>query len=125
MSPTQRSLAWLRLRGYTAQVVEKWNPHAKIRQDLFGCIDVVACFPGVLVGVQACAGSSVSARLKKALAEPRLVDWLRAGGAFVVHGWRKVGAKGKRKQWDVRSVWVRLDRNTNTMQASEDEQCSK
>jgi len=27
-SPTQRSLAWLRARGYIAQVVERWNPHA-------------------------------------------------------------------------------------------------
>lgn len=36
MSPAQRSLAALKQLGYRAKVVEKWNPFAKIRQDLFG-----------------------------------------------------------------------------------------
>jgi hypothetical protein len=46
MSPTQRTLAECRKRGWVCQVVEKWNPHARIRQDLFGCIDIVALVPG-------------------------------------------------------------------------------
>ena len=41
-SPTQRSLKLLRDEGYTAQVVERWNPHARVRQDLFGVIDTAA-----------------------------------------------------------------------------------
>jgi hypothetical protein len=36
MSPTQRSLAHLRRLGYQARVVERWNPFARVRQDLFG-----------------------------------------------------------------------------------------
>ncbi len=44
-SPTSRSLAECRKRGWTAQVVEHWNPHAHIRQDLFGVIDIVALIP--------------------------------------------------------------------------------
>lgn len=62
MSPTQRSLAHLKALGYHAKVVEKWNPFAKIRQDLFGA-DVLALKPGepVLV-VQATPGSNHAAR---------------------------------------------------------------
>jgi len=37
-SPTQRTLKKLRDEVYLAQVVEKWNAFAKIRQDLFGII---------------------------------------------------------------------------------------
>lgn len=108
MSPTQRSLAWLRERNACAQVVERWNPHARVRQDLFGVIDIVSVLPGRIIGVQACAGASVSARVKKSLAEPRLRAWLDAGGLFVVHGWRKTGPRGKRKEWALRMVWIQV-----------------
>ena len=109
MSPTQRTLALLRKYDLTAQVVERWNPHARIRQDLFGCIDIVAVGDGMRVtGIQACAGASVAARLKKAMAEPRLKLWLNSGGTFEVWGWRKVGKAGKRKTWAVRKVSVCL-----------------
>ena len=37
-SPTQRTLKYLRDKGYTAQVVEHWNAFAKRRIDLFGVI---------------------------------------------------------------------------------------
>jgi hypothetical protein len=58
MSPTARSLAHLKALGYQAKVVEKWNPFAKIRQDLFGA-DILALKPGepVLV-VQATTDSA-------------------------------------------------------------------
>ena len=36
MSPTARSLAWLRDGGWTAGVVERWNPGARVRQDFLG-----------------------------------------------------------------------------------------
>ena len=40
---------------------------AKVRQDLFGVIDVVAIHPDLgIVGVQACAGGSHAARRTKA-----------------------------------------------------------
>jgi hypothetical protein len=54
MSPTARSLAHLRELGYKARVVEKWNPWAKVRQDLFGG-DLIGLKPGepvlVVLGV--------------------------------------------------------------------------
>ena len=41
-SPTQRTLKRLRDLGYLAEVVERWNPHAKVRNDLFGFGDVMS-----------------------------------------------------------------------------------
>lgn len=100
MTPTQRALADLREEGWTAQVVEKWNPYARIRQDLFGCIDIVAVkADGGILGVQACAGASHAARVTKAKAEPKLAVWLAAGGKFQVWSYAKRGARGKRKVW--------------------------
>ena len=124
MTPTQRTLAECKRRGWIAQVVEKWNPHARVRQDLFGCIDIVACVPvsypskkhplegidvfipteqpSYILGIQACAGSSHAARKTKALAEPRLRAWLGAGARFEVWSWSKRGPRGKRKTWQLR-----------------------
>ena len=41
-SPTQLSLKKLREEGYIVAVVEHWNSFARIRQDLFGFIDLLA-----------------------------------------------------------------------------------
>jgi len=101
MSPTARSLKYLRDNGYTAQVVERWNPYAKIRQDLFGIIDIVAVkdkVPGVL-GVQATSASNIFARIKKSLECPHLQAWLGSGNRLEVWGWAKRGPRGQRKVW--------------------------
>ena len=47
-SPTELSLRWLRAddRFTLVQVVEHWTPHARIRQDLFGIVDILAIGPG-------------------------------------------------------------------------------
>lgn len=89
--------------GWTAQVVEKWIPQARRRVDLFGCIDMIV-LDGQQgpIGVQACAGSSHAARMKKALAEPRLQTWLNSGARFEVWSWAKQGKRGKRKVWTCR-----------------------
>ena len=43
MTPTARSLAFLRRCGHSADVVERWIPlRDNVRRDLFGFIDVVA-----------------------------------------------------------------------------------
>lgn len=117
-SPTQRTLAHCRKLGFRVQVVERWVPfrgtdpetgeprRGGVRQDLFGCIDLVALdgLPGVL-GIQACAASSAAARMAKALCEcDALMEWLRVGNRFEVWGWAKRGPAGKRKLWTVRRV---------------------
>ena len=86
-SPTQRSLAELRKRGYRAQVVEKWNPFAKIRQDLFGVIDVIGVGNGETVGVQATSASNVSARVRKMSEAEAVPDLRKAGWKLLVWGW--------------------------------------
>jgi hypothetical protein len=91
-SPTQRSLKRLREMGYTVQVVEKWNPHAKIRQDLFGFIDVLAIRKGEVLAVQACAGGDASRRVQK-IADHENVGIVRQAGIRIeVHAWRKLAS---------------------------------
>lgn len=102
MTPTQRALAHCRSLGYTAAVVEKWNPHAKVRQDLFGVIDVLALTPAGILALQVCAGASHSARRAKILAEPRAASWVKAGGLLELWSYSKRGARGRRKQWVLR-----------------------
>ena len=103
-SPTARTLALLRAQGFTAQVVERWNPHSRTRQDLYGTGDVLAFDQNGTLLVQACAGASTAARCKKAAANPNLAAWLseRLARQFVVIAWRKIGPRGKRKTWQPR-----------------------
>jgi hypothetical protein len=108
-SPTQRSLKWLRQRGFTAAITERWNPHAKLRQDLFGFIDIVALSSICgIVAVQTTSGPNMAARISKIRDLLAAKVWLDAGGMIIVHGWRKVGARGKRKLWECREVRLEL-----------------
>lgn len=100
-SPTARTLAYLRKDSYTCQVVEVFNQYARVRIDLFGCIDIVAIktgIPGVL-GIQATSRSNMSAREKKILAIPAAKLWLETGNGLWVVGWSKMGKAGKVKHW--------------------------
>lgn len=91
MTPTQRSLKYLRDAGYTVAIVEHWNSFVRIRQDLFGFIDLLAIRRGETLAVQVTA-AGVSARLKKIAGLP-VVDRVReAGWRIEVHGWRKNAA---------------------------------
>lgn len=109
MSPTQRSLKYLRDQGWVhVQVVERWNPYARIRQDLFGFIDILAMGPLGTLAVQTTSGSNVSARVQKITALPAAKAWVQVSNRWIeVHGWRKVGERGKRKTWEVRVVDVK------------------
>jgi hypothetical protein len=62
-----------------------------------------------LMGIQATTASNLSARVTKALAEPRLFTWLAAGNRFLAHGWAKKGARGARKLWRVNVREFELD----------------
>src|SRR5207302_11145166 len=98
-SPTQRTLKHLRAVGYPlVERVERWNSHARVRQDLFGVVDVLAVGPDVL-GVQVTSGSNVAARVRKLTDSPALPVLRKAGVRVLVHGWRKV-----RGRWRLREV---------------------
>lgn len=90
-TPTQRTLAEMRKRGYVCEVTEKWNPFARIRQDLFGFIDVLCLGDGEIIGVQATSAGNVSARVKKIADHENVGAVRKSGMRLLVHGWN--GAK--------------------------------
>lgn len=105
MTPTARTLKWFRDQGWIACVVERWLPQARKRIDLFGWCDVVALQPhtGELVGVQVTSAANLVARLQKAQALAVFWSWC-LGHRAEFHGWRRVGARGKRKLWNLRRL---------------------
>lgn len=138
ITPTQLTMREIKRRGWIAGIVEKVVPYSFIKQDLFGCIDIVAIehaegvsidsgalVPGVIVnvvtrhgakpisiiGIQATSaltGGNHAARRAKILAEPRARAWLEAGGKLEVWSWRKAGARGERKLWTLRREPITL-----------------
>lgn len=100
-SPTQRTLNMLREQGYSAQVVERWQPQSRRRIDLFGVIDVVAMDGTKTIGVQTTSAANVGHRREKILAEPLALKWLQSGNRLFIHGWRKRRLKrgGKAMRW--------------------------
>ena len=100
-SPTTRTLKKMRDQGYLAAVVEKWNPHVKVRNDLFGFIDVLAISDNETVAIQTTSYSNMSKRIKKIQEHENVGAVRKAGWKIVVHGWRKV-----KNRWQVREVDV-------------------
>lgn len=101
-SPTQLSLKELRKTCTAVQVVEKWNPHARIRQDLFGFVDILALDGAETIAVQSTSWANVSSRAKK-IAESDLVGAVReAGWRILIHGWRK----GKNGRYELKTLDV-------------------
>lgn len=100
MSPTQRTLADLKARGYRAGIVERWIAFRKIRIDLFNIIDIVAIKPttidgpGHVLGVQS-TGQAFSEHLKKLTIEKadETRAWLESGARLELYGWRKLKVK--------------------------------
>ena len=103
MTPTARTLEELRRQGYTPAVVEHWNPWAKIRQDLYGFIDVLAVKEGEsgVLAIQTTSTDHSANRMTKAQASPNLRVWLACGNRFEVWGWAKRGPRGERKTWQL------------------------
>lgn len=98
-SPTQLSKRHLEAQGYKVWITEHWNSFARIRQDLFGFIDLLALRGDETLAVQTTSYSNVSARVRK-IADHENVSAVRdAGWSISVHGWHKVGSR-----WQVRVV---------------------
>jgi hypothetical protein len=92
-SPTQRSLEYLREQGYHCEIVEKWNPWRRIRQDLWGWCDILAIRRDEVLAVQV-TSSGVAARIKKIQESDTVLRVREAGIRVEVHGWTK-RANGK------------------------------
>ena len=89
-SPTQRSLKYLRNLGYHCSIVERWNPHTRIRQDLFGFADLLCIKEGFSPLLVQVTSSGWSSRIRKIQAEPLSKLALASGFEIEVHGWRKL-----------------------------------
>lgn len=90
ISPTQLTLRHLRSEGWPlVQVVEHYNPHARVRNDLFGVGDVLAVRPSKTLLVQTTTSDHVADRIRKVQEHPNLPHLLEAGWFVVCHGWAK------------------------------------
>lgn len=96
LSPTQLTVRNLKERGFLPAIVEKWNPHVKIRQDLYGFIDVIGVKDGETIGVQATTFKNRLARVKKCADHDNIGPVRDANWTLEVHGWRKV-----KNKWEV------------------------
>lgn len=114
----QRSREKLKELGYATWITEKpFNPYTKRREDLFNLFDLVAIRDDIagVTGIQAC-GEDVSDHVCKVLKgyvgskgdeippNPHLRIWLKSGNRAFIWAWRKRGAQGKRKLWELREV---------------------
>lgn len=94
-------------------VVEKWNAYTKQRQDLWGFGDILAIRGNETLIVQTTSGVNVSKRIQKIGSHPCNVIaefWLESPTRRIeVHGWRKVGPRGKRKVWECRVMSATLE----------------
>lgn len=111
MSPTQRTLKELKTLGFQSHIVERWNAYARVRVDVFGFGDILACYPGVgVLLIQATSGTNHSKRKDKIVAEPMARTWLDSGGRIEVWSFakkrttslRKNGTRGTSKVWMLR-----------------------
>ena len=111
-SPTKRTLDLVRKEGFIASVVEKWNAYVKIRQDVFGFGDVLACNPDTgphrgLWLLQATTVAHHAERRAKILGIKEAQTFLKSGGRIAVVSWDKRGAG--RKLWTPRWEEITLD----------------
>ncbi len=98
-SPTQRTLAEMRKRGFLCAVVEKFNSFTKTRNDLFGFIDILCIAEGSIIGVQATSDDNLSKRVVKINTHENIAAVRASGIKILVQGWRKKG-----NRWQVREV---------------------
>lgn len=101
MSPTQLTLRKLKSEGYTTvEITEHWNSWARVRQDLFSIIDVLAVKDGVTTGIQVTSKANANARIKKIANSEHISNLRDAGWKILVHGW----FKNKSNKWEVKEI---------------------
>jgi hypothetical protein len=101
-SPTQLTLRQLRTDGWPlVAVVEHFNPHAHIRQDLFGIIDVLAVGPNGTLAIQATSTPHIAERVRKLAEHDNIAHIREAGWQIHVWGWHKKAGRWQVKQIDV------------------------
>ena len=106
LSPTSRSLRYLREKGYVCQIVEHFHFYMKRRIDLFGFIDILAIKGKETLAIQTTANmSNAQVRVRKILNSEYYKLVKNAGWKIEVHGWRKL-VIGKFKNGKNKKGWV-------------------
>lgn len=118
ISPTQRTIAYLKDQGIICAICERWItnpglPGGGIRKDLFGFIDIISISKADgIIGIQSC-GSDYSGHIKKITEEKadEVLAWLEAGGKLQLIAWRKVKKVrgGKLMIWAPRIKEITVD----------------
>ena len=118
MTPTQRTIAYLKNQGIICGVVERWIPNPRmpgggIRRDLFGFIDIISISKADgIMGIQSC-GQDFSGHYKKITEEKadEVAAWLDSGGKLQLVSWRRVKAKrgGKLMIWQPRIKEIKME----------------
>lgn len=113
MSPTRRTLLYLRKFGYLCAAVEKFIPKVNIRRDLFGFADVFAvrARPRTFLLVQCTSIDHLTDRVEKVCSAPALRFWLAAGGRVEVWGWFRNG-----RYWHVHRIEVKRQDKVEAVQ---------
>jgi len=118
ISPTALTLKYLRDRGMTARVVERWVKFGQgggIRRDIFGA-DLMALTKDCIIGIQAGAGQHHAEKVRHAIAHPEVRLWLASPSrVFQVWTWsqrvafNKDGGKRKKPRWTPRVTEIYLE----------------
>jgi len=84
-------------------VVEHFNTFIKIRQDLYGFIDILCVGTEGTLAIQATSdnGGNVAKRVQKIADSDKVAACRDAGWKIEVHGWKKV-----KNRWQVRVIDV-------------------
>lgn len=112
ITPTQRTIKYLREKDWTCDVVERWlknpkHPAGGFRKDMFGFGDIVAMGEGSIIAIQSC-GQAFSEHNRKITEDEKVAEnallWIENGGRLILIGWRKVKLKkgGKAMRWSPR-----------------------
>ena len=101
MTPTARTLKYLRELGYCADVTERWIPQARKRRDLFGFADLAAVHPAhpATLYVQTTSGSNHASRRTKLQALSRGEVVKAAGNRVQIISWRR---SARSRRWEPR-----------------------
>jgi hypothetical protein len=103
----QRSMKYLRDRGWVVADVEKWIPPRGamkfgVRKDVWGFGDLLVCGDGIAL-IQCCADSGgkagMEAHRQKMLTIDEIRNWKIAGGKVFLHGWKRRKPRGERARW--------------------------
>jgi hypothetical protein len=107
MRARERSLIRCREAGYTTGLTEHFNPHVRIRQDLYGFIDFVAMKPGKsILAVQVC-NTHAQEHIENVCKHPNAKIWLQTGSRIVIHSWVERSKLGV-KTWELDLTRIEL-----------------